>query len=179
MRRTLIVRIPAIVLCCFLMACTSSAVRQVDRNIALEKQADAYYRSEDYLRSAALYQQLISILPARADYWYRLGNCNARLNQPEQAIDAYRETLVRDPSMSKAWYNLAMMQAKAVAQTIVSMSQNVGADDPAYRNLQRKLNTFLTAFDMEAIEIQQDAPSSCPREPVQGWVECICEPSSE
>jgi tetratricopeptide (TPR) repeat protein len=165
-----------LVMSIFLAACAAAPLDKLDKNMALQRQAESFYQSGDYLRAAVLYQQLIVIMPSEAEYWFRLGNCNVHLEQPEQAISSYRESLVRDSGMSKAWYNLAMLQAKAVGQTVVTMSQHVDKDDPAYRNLQNRMNAFLVAFDMVAIELAAPAEAAfCPKELVGGWQDCSCD----
>ncbi len=162
-----------------LQGCAATTVEQFDKSLELGRQANSFYVRGEYLRAAMLYQELVAESPNDAEHWFRLGNSNVHLNRPQQAMEAYREAIVREPSYSKAWYNLAMLQAKAVGETVAEMSRNVPVDDPSLADVQHKMQAFLIAFNLGQPTIVDnvarpgvDCPPIEPPEPV--WFECHC-----
>ncbi|MFT5032288.1 MAG: tetratricopeptide (TPR) repeat protein [Bermanella sp.] len=172
---------PVLALIVMLQGCAGTTLEQFDKSLELERHANSFYVRGEYLQAHVLYQELVTESPNMAEYWFRLGNCNVHLNRPSQAMEAYREAIVREPSYSKAWYNLAMLQAKAVGHTVAEMSQNVPADDPSLADVQHKMQAFLTAFNLDrpvivdgpvSTQLNQDCPLAAP--PEQVWFSCSC-----
>jgi tetratricopeptide (TPR) repeat protein len=97
-----------------------------DREVAYQA-----YAAGDYARAAGEFEALVHEAPADADLWFRLGNSQARLQQPGKAVDAYRNALVRDPSLAKAWYNMGLIQLQEALKSFADMQEHVRADDPA------------------------------------------------
>lgn len=89
-----------------LAGCASSPTTRLSDLSSLQQRADAAYAHHDWQGAAAAYQALVRGVPANAAYWFRLGNCYARLDQPEPAVAAYRAALQRDPAIVPAWHNL-------------------------------------------------------------------------
>jgi hypothetical protein len=120
-------------LCCLALAgCSSGPTRhavKLDSILQVQQQADQAYTSGDMAASIALYQKLTEAVPQEADYWYRLGNAYARLQQPDQAVDAYQQAIKRNGAHARAWHNLAIVRMRqAQAALIVSVSSAAKGD---------------------------------------------------
>lgn len=121
-------------LCCIALAgCSSAPARhaaKLDSVLQVQQQADQAYTSGDMAGSIPLYQKLTEAVPQEAEYWYRLGNAYARLQQPDQAVDAYQQAIKRNGAHARAWHNLAIVRMRqAQAALIVSVS-SAAKDDP-------------------------------------------------
>jgi len=121
-------------LCCMALAgCSSTPARhaaKLDSVLQTQQQADQAYTSGDMAGSIALYRKLTEAVPQEADYWYRLGNAYARLQQPDQAVDAYQQAIKRNGAHARAWHNLAIVRMRqAQAALIVSVS-SAAKNDP-------------------------------------------------
>lgn len=121
-------------LCCVAVAgCSSAPARhaaKLDSILQTQQQADQAYTSGDMAGSIALYQKLTVAVPQEAEYWYRLGNAYARLQQPDEAVDAYQQAIKRNGAHARAWHNLAIVRMRqAQAALIVSVS-SAAKDDP-------------------------------------------------
>jgi len=115
----------------FLSACVASTpVSKAKHLMAMDQQAQGYYQAGDYANALEAYQFLSNEMKTEARYWYFVGNCYARLERPKEAVEAYREALVRRPDDAKAWHNLVLVEAKLLSQRMAEMSQAVPADHP-------------------------------------------------
>ena len=103
--------------------------KQVDLKAASEL-AEASYGKGDWVGAAQQYAILVQHIPQDANLWFRLGNAYARSDQPDQAVAAYRETLVRDGAYSKAWFNMGIVQLRQAANSFLRMQSNVSQADP-------------------------------------------------
>lgn len=99
---------------------------------ALQKVAVLAYQNKDWQRAHDAYQRLIELNPADAGLWFKLGNIYARMNLPDRSIAAYKEALVRDPKMSKAWHNIGVVSLRKSARLFIEMLQHMDPDDPLY-----------------------------------------------
>ena len=84
---------------------------------------EAHLSRKDWAAAEVLYAELVTLLPQNAEYWFRLGNCYTRTGKPDEAVVAYREALVRDPELSKAWYNMGLVQLRQSVNSFQQMSQ--------------------------------------------------------
>lgn len=73
---------------------------------------------------------LVAARSEDVDVWFRFANALARSEQPERAVDAYREVLRRDKHYAKAWFNMGMVQLRDAAGSFSQMNTNVSAQDP-------------------------------------------------
>jgi len=92
------------------------------------------------------YQFLAKEMKTEARYWYFVGNCYARLERPDEAVQAYREALVRRPDDAKAWHNLILVEAKLLSKSMAEMSQAVPADNPLMKKvdlIHQRLNSVV------------------------------------
>jgi len=55
-----------------------------------------------------------------------LGNIYAHLDQPDFAVQAYKESLVRDPRLGKAWHNMGLVQLRQSANSFLQMQTYTG-----------------------------------------------------
>src|SRR5579862_5467482 len=83
---------------CGSMPSTKTSSQRLDNVLTTQKQAEAAYTSNDMQRAAALYLQLTKMIPQEADYWYMLGNAYVRTDQPDRAVEAYQQTIIRNPN---------------------------------------------------------------------------------
>lgn len=117
--------LPAVLL--FFLVLTSCA----SQDLALSRE-EAYraYLDGDYSTSVERFEMLVQKMPGDAELWFRLGNAYAKSMMPEQAVAAYRNSLLRDPHQEKAWYNMAVIQMQIALKSLIDMQDYVSADDP-------------------------------------------------
>ncbi|MGB1882606.1 MAG: tetratricopeptide repeat protein [Gammaproteobacteria bacterium] len=92
--------------------------------------AEQAYKDGDWAVAVKHYQTLVRETPQDAVYWFRLGNAYARTKQPDRAISAYREALVRDADNAKAWFNMGVVQLRQAANSFLKMEIHVDESDP-------------------------------------------------
>ncbi|VAW90831.1 hypothetical protein MNBD_GAMMA21-2146 [hydrothermal vent metagenome] len=100
---------------------------------ALQKVALDSYQKKDWRTAQLAFQRLIEINPGDAQLWYKLGNIYARMNFPDRAIASYKEALVRNPDMSKAWHNIGVVSLRKSTRLFIEMLKYIPADDPLYK----------------------------------------------
>lgn len=98
----------------------------------LRLEANKAYMSGDMKTSEKDYAELVKAVPGEADLWFRLGNVYARTQRPDAAIKAYREALIREPQMSKAWYNMGIMQLRQSVYSFSQLQVYTDPDNPLY-----------------------------------------------
>lgn len=97
----------------------------------IQERAQAAYDAGDWVAAEPHYVELARAMPQDAELWFRLGNVYARTDRPELAIAAYRETLVRDPELAKAWFNMGVVQLRQAANSFNQMEVHVKPGDPS------------------------------------------------
>lgn len=98
--------------------------------VELRQNAEAAYQNNDWNKVIEYNGSLIQKIPKDAVPWFRLGNAYARLNQPGNALQAYQRALNLDPTNSKIWHNMGIVQLKLATKTFVEMQEYTLADDP-------------------------------------------------
>ncbi|MEM7466913.1 MAG: tetratricopeptide repeat protein [Pseudomonadota bacterium] len=83
--------------------------------------AERAYAAKDWQTAEKNYVLITRAIPKEAHPWFRLGNIYARTERPEYAVRAYKEALLRDPSLSKAWYNMGLVQLRQSANSFLQM----------------------------------------------------------
>ena len=83
--------------------------------------AEAAYDAQDWPTAERYYAKLTDVLSREVEPWFRLGNVYARMNQPEPAIAAYKEALIRDPNLSKAWHNMGAVHLRQAANSFLQL----------------------------------------------------------
>lgn len=163
-----------------LAGCTSTSAAKAKKLFALHAQAEALYTQKNYAEALPVYQKLAKKLPDSADVWLRIGNCQARLMRPQEAVTSYREALVRDPSYSKAWYNLSYVQAQMLADTAREMHVNIDPSDPGGREIRALVLGVLRPFGLAAeLDKQKGQQQLLPQGSAQVGLEAEKEAVSE
>lgn len=111
-------------------AASAAAAPAADARSRLELAARAY-RDHDWAAAEPHYRALAAQMPQDADLWFKLGNIYARTERPELAVAAYREALVRRPELTKAWFNMGVVQLRQAAASFKQMEIHVAPEDPA------------------------------------------------
>lgn len=83
--------------------------------------AEAAYAAKDWEAAEKHYVSTTRAIPKEATPWFRLGNIYARTDRPDFAVRAYKEALLRDPEMGKAWYNMGLVQLRQSANSFLQM----------------------------------------------------------
>ena len=104
--------------------------RSADEIKATASRAEQSYANAEWATAADAYGVLVKEMPQDANLWFRYANALARSDQPDQAVSAYREVLVRDAHYSKAWFNMGIVQLRQAANSFSRMNGNVSAGDP-------------------------------------------------
>ncbi len=87
------------------------------------------YDNKEYNIAADKFEILVEKAPEDVEFWFRLGNSYARSQNPQLAISAYQNALLRDPTHVKAWYNMGFVQTQAALKTFVDMQTYTDADN--------------------------------------------------
>ena len=106
----------------------------------IQRRADQAYEDNDLVSAEKDYETLIKVSPEIASHWFRLGNIYVRTNRPVAAINLYREAVLRDPTFSKAWFNLSIVQLKQTAYSLNEMLIYVDKNDPMYTRARELLD---------------------------------------
>ena len=107
-----------------------ATLEELDRWRAI---ADSAYAKQQYPRALNHYLKITESVPHDAEVWFRLGNTYNRLGESEQALESYKEALIRDNTYSKAWYNRSMVQLRMAAETFQEAVMHLRSDDPVYQ----------------------------------------------
>jgi len=157
--------IPALAALLILAGCATTGGERLPPADLLETReiAEQAYADERYTEALPIYQALAESVPQDAEIWFRLGNIHARLDQPQQAIRAYEETLVRDPGQSKAWHNLGVIHLRNAANAYSQLCANASASDPLCRHAMETLeglNALIRRRPANPSESTPDQPAA-------------------
>jgi tetratricopeptide (TPR) repeat protein len=111
---------------------TKTPTQRLNRVLTMQQDADTAYRSNDMEHAVALYLQLTRMIPQEADYWYMLGNSYVRTQQPDRAVEAYQQALVRNPDHTRAWHNLGIVRMRQAMAAFASSANTAKAEDPMH-----------------------------------------------
>ena len=128
----------------------------------LQKQALISYESRDYDKSEKLHRALVQRSPIDADAWLRLGNIYGRSSRPDDAVKAYREALVRKPSLAKAWHNMGVVQLQEAANSFQQMLLHVPEEDPLWLSAKRTRSAVLAVLRGRTHEPQEQTALGAP-----------------
>jgi len=122
-----------IVLACVVLVagCASGGSHRLSVVVDQQREAEQAYAANDMPRALARYQALTRALPLHTDYWFRLGNVYVRLNRPDDAVEAYRRVLQREPSHAKAWHNLGVVRLREAEAAFGQSAHDAGGIDAA------------------------------------------------
>ena len=121
-----------------LTSCATQQTRPVLNDLKnLQEQAHQAYLNEEYELAVQRYLSVQQYLDKDPFIWFRLGNAYSYLKQPDKAVMAYRKAVFFDPSMSKAWHNMGIMQLRQSANTWTQMLVHTQESDPLYEKAER------------------------------------------
>ena len=113
-----------------LVLCSACARKDLTR---VREEAYAAYEKSEYTTAAESFALLVEKSPEDVEFWFRLGNSYARIQNPQAAVNAYQNALLRDPTHVKAWYNMGVIQSQVALKTFVDMQGYVNKDHPLAR----------------------------------------------
>lgn len=123
----------SLLFCCLLCSCAAKQA-PLDNLVA----AQLLYSQGDYLEATTRYEALVRTQPRDSELWFRLANSYARSGRPEAAVEAYRNALLREPGMGKAWHNLAEVHLQMALEAYAEGRKYIGADEPSLPLIQDK-----------------------------------------
>ncbi len=152
------------------------AIRVVpDYALALNNLASLLFASSQYEQASGLWLKAMQKDPLEADYYYNLGLCYARMNQPKQGIDYLQLTLKLNPQFMPALFLLGQLLSssgdyegalKAYERSLALVSD----DADGWRvNIQRQITLLNSILGPKKIE-SRISPSVVPattRRPAQ------------
>jgi len=137
-----------------------------DELARLLEEGETAYRARNADAALAAFQRVVSLDPAQAQAWLRLGNLHQQRGDLFKALSAYRRVAARsggdgvDPGLrAKALYNLALINLEFVQQSLRTLERigpAAGAAGPreplsaAVRAAQRRLAPFAGTGDSRA-----------------------------
>lgn len=113
-----------------LVGCASSAQKQFSAIAAAQRAADDAYAHGDMQAALRGYDTLTKMVPKEPSYWFRLGNVQFKISQPDAAIADYQHAIMLKPDYSEAWYNLGIVQMRLAEAAFVNAAQHAQASDP-------------------------------------------------
>ncbi len=144
---------------------TACAVQQKKISIyELEQQASHAYVNKKWKVAEEKYSELISISPGTAEIWFRLGNIYAHTKQPEKAISAYQEAVIRRPAYEKAWHNLGLVSLQQTTATFLEMLNHLKPGSARYDKARQTADELIRILErrrqMEAKNLSEDPEQS-------------------
>lgn len=104
--------------------------------------ASKAYAEQNWGDSEKHYTTLIQNAPGESEPWFKLGNVYARTQRPGLAIEAYQETLIRDPKHVKAWHNMAVLQLRGARQSFSELQLLLEPSDALHAKSVKIQNTI-------------------------------------
>lgn len=132
-------------------------VSPTQKVLDLDILANQAYRENRCDEAIELYSKLAKQLPKNTQSLLRIGNCHARNLRQDDAISAYKEAVARDPYYSSAWYNLGLIQAQMLGQTMAQMGSYL---DPADSSMDAMRTLSQVVLDAFAITIKSEVKPS-------------------
>ncbi len=115
-----------------LLAACAAGGPEVPDTLQLQRDAARAYQAQQWKQAEEGYARLVVLMPGEPMLWFRLGNVYAHTHQPDKAIAAYREAVIRDPGMKKAWHNMSVMSLRKTTHLFIEMIKHLEPDDPLY-----------------------------------------------
>jgi tetratricopeptide (TPR) repeat protein len=113
-------------------------------------EAKQLYSQGKYQQAVREYERLVKSMPQDAELWFRLANGYVRVGQPDAAVQAYRNVLLRDPEYSMAWHNLAEVHLQMALQAYREGSQYIADDDPVAAVISGKQEKLMQLMEKPA-----------------------------
>lgn len=123
--------------------CAASTMHSQDDPLAIRKDAVLAYREGNFDKAVSKFEQLVAMIPKDSELWFRLGNSYGKAGKPDEAITAYRNALLRNPELGKAWYNMGIIHMQEALKAFLDMQKYLPPDDPATVDAEKKLQGLL------------------------------------
>jgi len=125
----------------FVVGCATTKP-QVNIEMIMDE-AQTAYEKKNWKVAEEKFAHLVSLLPGEAEFWFKLGNIYARTNQPNKAITAYKEVVIRKPKLAKAWHNLSVMSLRQTTHLFIEMLQYLNPNDPLFKRAKQTADDLL------------------------------------
>lgn len=142
--------LPAIFLCLLFLLQGCAATKLDSNPVAIRAEAALAYKEGRFDEAVTKFEQLVAKVPKDSELWFRLGNSYAKAKNPDLAIVAYRNALLRDPEFGKAWYNLGVIQMQEALKAFIEMKKYVPADDPVSIAAEKKCEVLFRLLHGDA-----------------------------
>lgn len=97
---------------CFLVACSSSSSRKLEKVQSKYDAALTAYRKGELSEAETRYLALVRENSGYEEGWFKLGNIYVRTGQFEAATAAYQKAANINPDNARVWNNLALAHIK-------------------------------------------------------------------
>lgn len=113
-----------------LVGCVTAVPKQADTAQDMLQTADAAYERKDWIAAEMGYRALAERVPEDAYAFVRWGNTLARQGRSDEAAAVYQEALIRDGTLAKTHYNLALVRLLQAEAALTAASKNLPRGDP-------------------------------------------------
>jgi predicted Zn-dependent protease len=122
--------------------------------------ASVAVRLGDQQRARGIYEKLLADQPAQPQVWQNLGHVLKTLGVQGEAVNAYRQAAIHQPTMGEAWWSLANLKTvKLGPDDIARMEQALKELEP--RAAERQEDVFHLHFSLgKAFEDAKGYPAS-------------------
>lgn len=110
----------------------SAPEQRLSNVLTTQHDAEAAYHAGKLKVATTLYLELTTLVPQEADYWYLLGNTYFRMQQPDLAVQAYKQAILRKPDHASAWHNLGIVRMRQAEAAFVSSATTAKRTDPLH-----------------------------------------------
>ena len=114
----------------FLAGCATAVSKNPDTAQDMLQTADAAYERKDWIAAEMGYRALAERIPEDAYAFIRWGNTLARQGRLDEAAAVYQEALIRDGTLAKTHYNLALVRLLQAEAALTAASNNLPRGDP-------------------------------------------------
>jgi len=144
-----------LLLACILVPLGGCAVKHQELEL-IHKDAYQAYNAGDYMTAVEKFEILVQEIPKDDELWFRLGNAYGRSGMPQRAIEAYQNSLMRNPRLGKAWYNMGILQMNMALKSFSDMETFVDQNDPLMKENIRLREGLYSLLYPEADEEQKE-----------------------
>lgn len=96
---------------------------------ALRQRADDAYAARDWSTAERDYLALAKSEPLSGQAPFKLGNLYTRTGRLAEAAAAYAEATRREPSLTRAWHNLGVVQLRLARGSLARASEGADAEE--------------------------------------------------
>jgi len=136
--------------------------------LELQKKADSAYHGGNVAEAVQDYTRLTQLIPEEPNYWYMLGNALVKAQEPDQAVLAYDQAIIRNPRHTRAWHNLGVIRLRQAQAAFVSSAETANAGDPIKQNSRRVADALTRVSDVPKSSVPvadqsiDDSPAPAP-----------------